>query len=122
MATQEKRGWIWTSDEKEWMKTWKRTLHKNHDSICVQLHRFKESLPDYAEKAAKAAQPFLNSCEPLLSLNEKAAGKKYQSMSPEEAKQKLNVTELHFKEFASFINSSEIQQAIKDTTEARIIR
>ena len=52
MAKREKRGWIWTPEEKEWAKTWQQSVAGRLRRLGEQASRFGASIPEFAGEAS----------------------------------------------------------------------
>lgn len=114
MATRESRGWVWTDSERESIKTWQRKLQNRHDTLVIeQLRRYQRDLPQFVADAEAAAKPFLDACRPLLALNGRRAGRKFQAISPEEAQAALASLAAKFQVWAEFTNRPEVVAAIR---------
>jgi len=120
MATREKRGWVWTDAEKQWVKNHKRRWLAEHKSVTTQLERFAKSLPMLLKEVSEAARPLVTAFDDLLRLDGRVDGKKYQHMSPEEARDKDDALTSHRKELNAFLGRSDVQQAIGNAN--KIIR
>lgn len=114
MATREHKGWIWTQEEKQWIKTWERDVQTQYRRLIEQVERFQKAVPGFLEEAAKTAQPFLAEAEGLLTFAQGAARRKYQQLSPNEAKQKLSDVHAHLAAWSEFIGRPDVQAAIRD--------
>jgi len=114
MANQEKRGWVWDDGEKAWISSWKQEVRGMCTRINNQLVRFQDYLPAYYDEARKVADPYLNLADDLLYLDGRASGRKYQPMSPEEAKVSVNRLPSLFQEWTKFMNRQDITKAIQE--------
>jgi hypothetical protein len=114
MATQEKRGWVWTPEEKEWIKTWQRKLQNQYDKMLEQLRLHERQLPQFVGDAKAAARPFLEACKPLLDLDGRRAGRKYQNISPEEAMERLKGVNSTVEEWNRFATRGDVSGAARD--------
>lgn len=111
MATQEKRGWCWTSEENDWIKTWHRNIRTQHNQLTEQLKRYKSSLPMFYQEVSRIGVPLLKTIETLLSLNRDRI---YQSISPEEAASTLNEVHKLTELLSNFIKRPDVQTAIRE--------
>jgi len=114
MATRGKNGWAWTSEEREWVKTWQRDVYRQQREISEQLSRFEDMLPNMAAQASLAARPFMVACRPLLAIDARRGGRKHQPVSPEEAKEKLEDAGKGLVEWEAFLDRPEVSEAIEE--------
>lgn len=114
MAIQEKKGWVWTYEEKEELRPYKRRVGSYYEKISAQLRRFESYLPEFAEEAERVAGPFLKEASPLiqlLSINTRTK-RKYEPICPEEAFIRLSETLKMLKDWASFTKRPDVSVAI----------
>lgn len=114
MATQETKGWIWTPEEKQWIKSWKRDVLTAYKRIAEQVDRFQTAVPAFADEAASTADPIITEAQVLLDLAKGAARRKYQTLSPDEARKRLNDGKEQLKAWKAFTNRPDVQAAICD--------
>jgi hypothetical protein len=114
MATHEKRGWVWTPEEREWVKTWQRKLQNRYDKMLGQLRLYERQLPQFADDAKEAARPFLEACKPLLALDPRKAGRKYQDISPEGAKEGLERVNAAVEQWNQFARRHDVAGAANE--------
>lgn len=114
MATQAEKGWMWTLEEKRWIKTWKRQVQSKSKWLTEQVNRFQNELPAFADEAAKSAQSYLRTAKALLTLAEGANRRTYLPVSPDEAKQLLYGSEDHLLAWSAFSRRPDLQAAIRD--------
>ena len=114
MATQEAKGWIWTPEEKQWIKTCEREVRTVYKGLSEQVDRFHSVVPTFADEAAQVAQPFLTTTERLLALADGAARRKYQPLSPDEAKLMLRDVHVHLSTWSTFMHRPDVQDAIQN--------
>jgi hypothetical protein len=112
MAVKEQNGWVWTEQEKQWIKTWKPYVQFQSKKLTTQVDRFQKGLPKFADEAAKAAQSYLRAAKALLTLAEQAKSRPYLPVSPEEAKQLLYGFEDQLLPWKAFTRCPEVQAAI----------
>lgn len=114
MAHLEKRGWVWNSDEKQWLRGSKTKLKRQQRQVSEQVRRFGERLPSLAKEASRVAQPFLDTAKVLLSLGGRTGDRKYQPMSPDDAKTKLEDAERALVAYADFTSREDVRDAIAE--------
>src|SRR5262245_37511556 len=122
MVTHEKRGWVWTPEEREWVKTWRRKLQNRYDQMLGQLRLYERQLPQFAGEAKEAARPFLDACKPLLALDPRKAGRKHQNISPEETKEGLQRVNAAAEGWNQFAGRHDVAGAAKQLSESHRAR
>lgn len=114
MAHHATRGWVWASDERLWIGTWQRKVSAQRRRIAEQLHRFQAALPDLAVEAAALVRPLLEECDRLLMLDGRHHGRKYQAMSPEEARLVLQHVGRLLDEWQRFTGRPDVMTRIRE--------
>jgi len=99
----------WSDEKKEWLKTWQPKLRRDANKLTEQVSRFKTSLPQFAEDAERASQPFLESCRLLLQLSWK---NKFNPLSSEEAEAEFSKMHEKFLVWVDFMKRPEVSEAI----------
>lgn len=111
MAERQKRGWVWSAQERFPEKL--DVLERKATRVSTQMKRFAEALPDFADAAGEVAQAFIESTKPLVSLW-KARKNKFRPLSPEEANLALENAHRAEEAWKAFNGREDVQRAIRE--------
>lgn len=112
MSAQEKRGWVWTNEEKMWAKGYSRFLRNRYNFLDTQLARYHKYLPKYKAEVSEILQPFFQVAKALLRVDSRSKGHKYQKISAEDAKIFLEKAVNQMKLFSEFTRRSDVSLAL----------
>jgi hypothetical protein len=113
MAIKEQDGWVWTGEEKRWIKMWKRDVQSKLKGVTEQVNYFQKGLPEFVDEAVKSAQPYLRSAKTLLILADRAKQRTHLPVSADEALQLLYESEDRYKTWSVFMSRPDVQLAIR---------
>jgi hypothetical protein len=118
MAIHKKRGWIWTDEDKEWVHTWQRSVDRRAKQVAEQARRFAESVPEFAGEAEAMAARMAQSTRRLVEIDGRRNGRKYQQISPADARAALTDTEASWTSWTTFMGRADVRAAVNRANRA----
>lgn len=122
MTSKTARGWLWTPEQKAWIKGWQRKLQNQHDNVIQYLRGIERLTPSLLQEANDAAVNYLQACKPLLGLDARVVGRKYQEISFEDANERLGQLAIITREWDQFTNREDVRLQLASAIAAERVR